>query len=328
MSKGNLFLGFGRGKVGDVVFYRQDGEQIARARNRSPRNPRTAIQLVQRVIMKTVSQAYSILQPICDHSFEGLPVGTANQSRFVRLNTADMRALLSDEISFGDDSVIFASEATNFAGREETSALFNDYIVSDGTLPRVNLTWNNATFNLVGDNDATTETNITYGAFINSWGFQRGDQLTFLWLYGDDTLSVGRRGQILGFEYSRLILEPSDGNLVDNLFASSGGGLINRPNSKNEGRLQGKLNPTGTLSFWPAGSGYGLAGNANIIMGMAVITSRRVGNSWLRSPARIVFRSDFEYDPNIYYLGDAVRSFRDQVNSSLYLNQPEPVVTP
>ena len=28
MSKGNLFLGFGRGKVGDVVFSRLNGEQV------------------------------------------------------------------------------------------------------------------------------------------------------------------------------------------------------------------------------------------------------------------------------------------------------------
>ena len=47
MSKGNLFLGFGRGKVGVVVFSRLNGEQVTRARNRSPRKPKYPLQLLQ-----------------------------------------------------------------------------------------------------------------------------------------------------------------------------------------------------------------------------------------------------------------------------------------
>ena len=48
MAKGNLFLGMGRGSVGDVTFYRADGQQLSRARNRKPRNPKTNAQLIQR----------------------------------------------------------------------------------------------------------------------------------------------------------------------------------------------------------------------------------------------------------------------------------------
>ena len=64
MSKGNLFLGFGRGKVGDVVFYRSNGEQITRSLNRNPKNPRSESQLLQRIIMGTVMQAYSKMKSI------------------------------------------------------------------------------------------------------------------------------------------------------------------------------------------------------------------------------------------------------------------------
>ena len=74
MAKGNLFQGMGRGKVGDVVFSRLNGEQISRVRNRHPKNPRSNSQLFQRAIMATVMQAYSAGKAIFDHSFEGYAV--------------------------------------------------------------------------------------------------------------------------------------------------------------------------------------------------------------------------------------------------------------
>ena len=48
MAKGNMLLGYSRGSVGDVTFYRDGGEQRARARNRKPNNPRSNRQVYQR----------------------------------------------------------------------------------------------------------------------------------------------------------------------------------------------------------------------------------------------------------------------------------------
>lgn len=75
MAKGNMFLGMARGKVGDVVFYRADGQQLSRVRNRNPRNPRTNAQLFQRAIMATVVQAYAAGKELFDHSFQGFQSG-------------------------------------------------------------------------------------------------------------------------------------------------------------------------------------------------------------------------------------------------------------
>ena len=91
MAKGNLFQGMGRGKVGDVVFSRLNGQQIARVRNRNPKNPRTNAQLYQRAIMATVMQAYSAGIAIFDHSFQGKEVGAQNQRRFMALNAKLLR---------------------------------------------------------------------------------------------------------------------------------------------------------------------------------------------------------------------------------------------
>lgn len=58
MSKGNMLLGYARGKVGSLVFARRKGEQITRARNFSPANPRTNAQMSQRMKMYAPVQLY------------------------------------------------------------------------------------------------------------------------------------------------------------------------------------------------------------------------------------------------------------------------------
>lgn len=58
MSKGNMLLGYARGKVGSLVFARRKGEQITRARNFAPANPRTNAQMSQRMKMYAPVQLY------------------------------------------------------------------------------------------------------------------------------------------------------------------------------------------------------------------------------------------------------------------------------
>lgn len=106
MAKGNMLQGMARGKVGDVVFSRLNGEQIARVRNRNPKNPKTNAQLYQRAIMATVMQAYSAGKVIFDHSFEGITVGEGNQRRFMSLNAKRLRSILAADLAaYADERV-------------------------------------------------------------------------------------------------------------------------------------------------------------------------------------------------------------------------------
>lgn len=130
MSKGNLFQGMGRGKVGDVVFSRLDGEQIARVRNRHPRNPRTNAQLYQRAIMATVMRAYSAGKQIFDHSFEGLSVGAANQREFMRTNARLLRSIVASEIA---ESTAIADQLGRVVAPGVQSPVPFEYVVSKGT---------------------------------------------------------------------------------------------------------------------------------------------------------------------------------------------------
>lgn len=107
MAKGNMLQGMARGKVGDVVFSRLNGEQISRVRNRHPKNPRSNAQLYQRAIMATVMQAYSAGKVIFDHAFQGKAVGAENQRRFMTLNAKLLRSQIAADI---DGNVAAASQ--------------------------------------------------------------------------------------------------------------------------------------------------------------------------------------------------------------------------
>lgn len=99
MAKGNVFLGMGRGSIGDVTFYRADGEQLSRVRNRRPRNPKTPAQLYQRAIMATVVKAYQAGKAIFDHSFQGYSVGAQCQQQFLKVNAKLLRELVATDIN-------------------------------------------------------------------------------------------------------------------------------------------------------------------------------------------------------------------------------------
>lgn len=48
MAKGNMLLGYARGAVGNLVFSRVKGNEVTKARNRQPANPKTSKQVFQR----------------------------------------------------------------------------------------------------------------------------------------------------------------------------------------------------------------------------------------------------------------------------------------
>ena len=131
MSKGNLFQGMARGSVGDVTFSRLNGKQIARVRNRNPRNPKTNPQLYGRAIMATVMRAYSAGREIFDHSFEGVSVGAASQNRFLSLNNRVLREYLAADINNNQT----ANKSINtFVGPKVQSPVPGRYVISEGSL--------------------------------------------------------------------------------------------------------------------------------------------------------------------------------------------------
>lgn len=153
MSKGNLFLGMGRGSVGDVTFYRSNGQQLARARNRSPRNPKTDAQILQRAISATIVQAYKSGKVIFDHAFEGKSVPGGNQRRFLSLNMRKLRAAVVSELD-----VPSADCLASVVSPRQTYPVPNAYRISEGSLVQ----------NLFDVQFATEGTNLGLNAVIKA----------------------------------------------------------------------------------------------------------------------------------------------------------------
>lgn len=133
MAKGNMFQGMARGKVGDVVFSRLNGQQISRVRNRQPYNPRTNKQLIQRAVMASVMLAYSIGKDIFDHSFQGKSVGSGCQRQFMKLNAKLLRNAIADDIN---NNVELASQTGRVVAPGSIYAVPFAFQISEGTYPQ------------------------------------------------------------------------------------------------------------------------------------------------------------------------------------------------
>jgi hypothetical protein len=328
MAKGNLFLGQARGKIGDIVLTHVNGVQVSRPRNRKPKNPQTPLQLLQRVVMKTTSSAYAFMQELCNHSFQGFPEGTPCQSRFSALNVGKFRQQLAEPINSGSPEVILSSTDTNFLAKNDSGCEINPYIISEGTLPSLEVQYRSYTSGAgymvrlpIEKQGVTTP---TYQDIVDMLGGQRGDQLTFIWLTCDDHNDGSKYN---GYYYARVILEPSDGDMTHPFVSSNG--IVLTPNARNKGNVS-IIYVSGGWLFFTSNRVDDDPGAFNSVAAGTVIWSRmnQAGNTWMRSTQSLIVRADndtgdtaLERDHHMDYLGDAVQSYMTEENSTLYLNQ-------
>lgn len=326
MSKGNLFLGQARGSVGDVTFTHTDGVQIARSRNRSPKNPQSVLQMVTRIVQSSVSKAYSLFLPICDHAFQGKATGTPNQSRFMQLNAAMLRAKLSDIIVAPSEEAAMASTAYNFSFKGDQLPVFNEWIVSAGTLPVVPVEYLSAALEFaVGPLlSVSNPLELTYQQVADALHAQQGDQLTILAIANDPNKIGDFSPTIDAFEYARIILEPSSGNMSAPFFTGETAPFsVNLPNERNEGSVAFGWNSSRiTVTRLGTLSGSEGSGTARWIQGVAAILSRRVNTTWERSSQSFVVIRGGVSELNYGTFGDAYLTYLRAASASpLYLNQ-------
>lgn len=93
MAKGNMLLGYARGKVGSLVFKRQNGQQVTVPRV-SGKNPRTTRQMLQRIAFSSAVKTAKQLEGIVDHSFQGTPYGAKSVQKFVSLASKEIQSQL------------------------------------------------------------------------------------------------------------------------------------------------------------------------------------------------------------------------------------------
>lgn len=318
-----MLLGKARGSVGDLTFSVLNSEQITRAKAKSVKNPRTDAQMIQRVLMSTTVHAYSGMQEIVDHSFQGVPYQGRSMNRFNQLNVKNLRALYA-QIAGGSTDVPMVFNAN---GNKRISLA--PWIMSTGSLPTVGLSidseagaaWPVAktTSQTLGQYtvdtgviiDASFESAPSYADIIAYFGLQAGDQLTLCAL----TRLVSDNEAGCNFKYGRFILQPNDGDLSHLLTDAS------VANEKNQGLIFGFSDGKVAIAFSDLEEAS--ENNRTQILEAAIITSRLENNAWKRSNSQMVMCVDDLADGGVD-MEEAIDSYSSvqfDTNSPWYLNK-------
>ena len=87
MSKGSILLGYARGAIGNIVLSRLKGQEVAKARNRHPNNPRTEAQVTQRALFADAVKFFvEGNQNLFPFSFEDKKITESYYNAFMRHN--------------------------------------------------------------------------------------------------------------------------------------------------------------------------------------------------------------------------------------------------
>ena len=166
------------------MFYRSDGQQRARVRVRTIKNPRSAKQAVQRMVLATASKTLAALRGLYNHSFENVAVGTPSLRHAQRLLLEGYRAKAAAGIGAAGvegNQAEFAIKGAPIAG------CYNGMPLTKGrlTFPEISMDYveQGDTFlvlPLTSAPAATITTQELYVAELAKMGIEPGDQLTFV----------------------------------------------------------------------------------------------------------------------------------------------------
>lgn len=88
MSKGSLFFGNARGKLGETVFYRAGGEQRNRTYIKDVKNPKTIAQMTQRILTLNPISLFKNVKQIVQQSFTERKANQSSYNKFVQENSS------------------------------------------------------------------------------------------------------------------------------------------------------------------------------------------------------------------------------------------------
>lgn len=178
MSKGNVLLGMSRGKLGDLVLTRGAGEQIARARNRHPKNPQTTKQMAQRAALATLVEFFVRgRKNLFKFAFESKKPGESDYNAFVRANMGIVPVQSSKTL-------------------KSNNTVFGEFIMSQGSLTEPSFLFDetHSSGALVCTPLPAAGSDLTIGqlsqAIADVNGLQDGDIITIVAITGDDDVLV------------------------------------------------------------------------------------------------------------------------------------------
>lgn len=263
MAKSKGFFGLRSGSTKNFTFSELNGQQITKERVYKVKNPRTLQQMRQRMVMATVSAAYSYLKEICDHSFEGFGVGSPCMSEFMRLNLDALKAKAQN------DAAVVA-----FNAYQDKNINPVPFIVAKGSLDELHSTMSDEGVQVSFAADVTNLT--TAESIYNALGIKAGDLITFISCSG----SVKNENGVLLFAPDPL--------KIIRLRADKTGAVSNIENAFS---VESNSEDNNAIEFNNSRSELKIVQMvAGAYMG-SVIISRKEANKWLRSNATMVVMS-------------------------------------
>lgn len=336
MATGNIFLGTARRKLGDVVLYRANGQQVSRVRV-TPKNPQTEAQNTQRMVFSSLTTSASALREIVDHSFKGVEQGQRSINHFVSINSPIARALTSND----------SMSPNGFLLKGVKGIALLPLQVSNGSLPPLNV--EGSLLSYLGENRltlltseiGTTFQNITsaqeYETALNVMGLSSGEQLTMVSIVtacnpdGEPTpiAEYGNAQNVSTWAlYGRIVFKKAE----DVNFGSVGINLV----------VNNQFNPAvidferssdwvNKVSVYPSTSNIDFrmktGGETTIGLGGTLIRSRLTSAKtgiWDFSPARLVYNvelSDTSQLARAEWVAPSYGSAAAEPTSAMYLEQ-------
>lgn len=182
MAKGNMLLGYSRGAVGDVVFTRSKGQQIARARNRNPKNPKTKAQMSQRIKFASVVEFFRRgNQNLFQFAFENKGAKQSDYNAFVSANA---------------DKGIYLTPSQL---KDPNFPIIAPFIMTQGTLSRpISYDEEEYPYGAVPFSGETAPTTVgALSTALIAAGFSVGDIVTLLMIEADTTVGNVKPYEVL-----------------------------------------------------------------------------------------------------------------------------------
>ena len=267
------------------------------------KNPKTAAQTLQRVLVKVVALAYAMLKTICNHSFEGVTNGFQCMNKFKKVNLRYLRERAATLQSLGQS----LNQFYQFMPLQSEKWSPFAAIISMGHLPEVSVS-----IDAEGGHKAYVNSpSRTYADFVNSWGLQRGDQVSFV--------TVQKREGKYEPNLARIILNPrnADGSgapMTTEIVNSEGEfPCSNRRNQLNFSRFEFD---TDHFNF--------VLGRGGDVVAAGIIVSRKdKSGGWFRSNCQLVL-NEAGFGSDLCSLSEAVEksyaTYDIDMESEFYLN--------
>ena len=271
--------------------------------NRHVKNPKTSAQTLQRVLVKVVALAYAMLKAICNHSFEGVTNGFQCMNKFKKVNLRYLRERAATLQSLGQS----LNQFYQFMPLQSEKWSPFAAIISMGHLPEVSVS-----IDAEGGHKAYVNSpSRTYADFVNSWGLQRGDQVTFV--------TVQKRQGRYEVNYARIVLNPRN---ADGSGAPMTTEIVDSQGEFPCSNWKNQLNFS-TFEFDNDHFNFVLGRGGDVVAAGIIVSRKDKSGGWFRSNCQLVL-NEVGLGSDLCSLSEAVEksyaTYDIDMESEFYLN--------